>query len=101
MCPCFEPSGFVHSRYTEADVVNDVFIVCMQYTSTSSLVVVPRGEKFGGKMVVRVACHFPIKVGCCVAICFLMLVISKNFFLTVSFVMCCSFTSAILMPIMS
>ena len=42
----------------------------------------------------------PIKVRCRVTIYFLMLGISKNFFLTVSFVMSCSFTSAILMPSM-
>ena len=43
---------------------------------------------------------FPIKVRCRVAIYFLMLVISKNLFLTVSFVMCCSFNSSILMTSM-
>ena len=41
---------------------------------------------------------WPIKVSCRVAICFLMLGILKNFLLTVLFVMCWSFTSAILMP---
>ena len=42
--PCFESSGFVHSRYYEAEVVaNDVFIVRVQYTSASSFVVAPRG----------------------------------------------------------
>ena len=40
----------------------------------------------------------PIKVSCRVAVYFSVLGISKNFFLTVSVVMCCSFTSAILMP---
>ena len=39
-----------------------------------------------------------IKVSCRVTICFLMLGISNNFFLTFSFVMCCYFTSSILMP---
>ena len=41
---------------------------------------------------------FPIKVSCCVAIYFLMIGISNNFFLIVSFVMCWSFASTILMP---
>ena len=41
---------------------------------------------------------FPINVSCRVAICFLMLVISKKSFLTVSFVICWYFTSSILMP---
>ena len=41
---------------------------------------------------------FPMNGRCRVAICFLMLVISKNFLLTVSFVMCWSFTSVILIP---
>ena len=34
------------------------FFVHVQYTSTSPPVVAPCSEKFGGKMVVRVACHF-------------------------------------------
>ena len=41
-----------------------------------------------------------MKVSCHVAICFLMLVISKSFPLTASFLMRCSITSAILVPIM-
>ena len=41
---------------------------------------------------------FPMKISCCVAICFSVLGISKNFFLTVSFVMCWYLASAILMP---
>ena len=40
---------------------------------------------------------FPIKVSFRVAICFLMLCILNNFFLTISFVMCCSFISSIMM----
>ena len=40
---------------------------------------------------------FRIKVICRVTICFLVLVISKNFFLAVLFVMRCYFTSDILM----
>ena len=59
--PCFERYGFVHSWYYEAEVVNNGFIVRVQYNSTSSLVVAPCGEKFGGNMVVRVACHFSNK----------------------------------------
>ena len=41
---------------------------------------------------------FPMNVRCCVAICFLMLGISNSFRLTVSFVMCWSFTSVIIIP---
>ena len=41
---------------------------------------------------------FPIKFSCRVSIFFKMLGISNNFLLTVAFVMCWSFTSAILMP---
>ena len=49
--------------------------------------IAPHGEKFLGKIVVRVVYHFSDKkVSCCVAIFFLMLRISNNFFLTVSFV---------------
>ena len=71
VCPCFELSGFFHSSHVEAEVVNDEFLVCVQYTSASSLVIVPSNWKFGGKMVVRVDSHnFPIKVSSCVAIFF-------------------------------
>ena len=41
--------------------MNDGFIVCVQYTSASSLMVAPRNEKFGGKIFFRVACHFSDK----------------------------------------
>ena len=58
---CFERSSFVHSWYDESEVVNDVFFVRVQYTSTYSLVVALCIDKFGGKMVVRVACHFSDK----------------------------------------
>ena len=58
MCPCIERSGFVHSRYDEAEVVNDGFIVRVQYASMSSLAVTPRGNKFGGNIVVRITCYF-------------------------------------------
>ena len=54
----FERSGFVHSKYDKAEVVNNGFLVRDHYTSASSLLVAPCGEKFGGKMVVRAACHF-------------------------------------------
>ena len=54
VCPCFERSCFVHSRYDEAEVVNDGFLVLVYYTSTLSLVVARHGENFDGKMVVRV-----------------------------------------------
>ena len=43
--PFFECSGFVHCRYDKSEVVNDGFLVCVQYTSTSSLVVAPHCEK--------------------------------------------------------
>ena len=59
--PCFECSGFVHSWYDEAEVVNDGFLVCLQYASAPSLVVATCGEKFGGKMVVIVLFHFANK----------------------------------------
>ena len=56
--PCFERSGFVHSMFYDMEVVYNGFLVRVQYTSASSIVVAPRGEKFCGKMVFRVACHF-------------------------------------------
>ena len=59
--PGFERSIFSHSGCDQLEVVNDDFFVRVKYTSTSSLVVAPRSEKFGGKMVVRVACHFSNK----------------------------------------
>ena len=61
MRPCFEHSGFVHSRDDKVEVVKNAFLVCVQYTSASSLVVAPCGEKFGGMMVFRVVCHFSNK----------------------------------------
>ena len=54
---CFERSNFPHYWYDEAEVANNRFLVRVQYTYASSLVVVPCGEKFGGKMFVRAACH--------------------------------------------
>ena len=59
--PCIEHSVFVHSRYDEAEVVNDGFIVCVHYISALSLLVSPRVKKFGGNMVVIIACHFSNK----------------------------------------
>ena len=59
MLPYLERSGFVHSRYDKA--VNDGCLFCVQCIYASSLVVVPLGENFGGKMVVRFACHFDDK----------------------------------------
>ena len=41
--------------------MNDGFLIHVQYTSTFYLLVVPCGEKFGGRVVVRVACHFSNK----------------------------------------
>ena len=61
VCPCFDCSVFVHYCYDEVEFVNDVFVVRVKYTSTLSLVVAPCGEKFGGKMVVRVECQFSNK----------------------------------------
>ena len=49
---------FYHSRYDEVEVLNDGFLVYVKYTSAFSLVVAPRGEKFGGKMFARVAYQF-------------------------------------------
>ena len=56
--PCFERYGFSQTRYDEAEVTSNGFLVRVQYTSTSYLVVAPRGEKFGGNMVIRIACQF-------------------------------------------
>ena len=56
--PYFERSSFVHSWYDESEFVNDGFLVRVQYTSTSSLVIAPCGDKFGGKMVVIFTWHF-------------------------------------------
>ena len=44
---CLERSSFSRSRYDKVKVVDDEFLVCMQYTVASSLVVAPQGEKFG------------------------------------------------------
>ena len=48
--------------YNEAKVVNDGFLVRVNYTCALSVVVAPCGDKFGGKMSSRVACHFVDKV---------------------------------------
>ena len=48
VCPCFEHSDFVYSRYDEAEVVNGGFPVRVQYNLASSLVVAPRSENFLG-----------------------------------------------------
>ena len=53
---------FSHSWYDESEVMNNEFIICVQHTSTLSLVVAPCDEKFGGKMFVIFACHFSNKV---------------------------------------
>ena len=58
-CAHFLSAPFFHSWYDETKVVDNGFFVCVQYTSTFSLVVAPCSEKFGGRMVVRIACHFP------------------------------------------
>ena len=41
---------FSHSRYDEAEVSKNVFIVHMKYAPTPSLMVTPRGKKFGGNI---------------------------------------------------
>ena len=38
--------------------MKDEFLVHVQYASVPSLVITPRGKKFGGEMVVRIVCHF-------------------------------------------
>ena len=59
--PFLERYGFVHSRYDKAELVNNGFLVHVQYTSAFSLVVTRRGNKFGGKMVVIIVYHFTDK----------------------------------------
>ena len=56
--PCLESSVFFHSRYDEAEVSHNEFLVHVQYFSTSSILVTPHGKNFGGKMVVRIVCCF-------------------------------------------
>ena len=51
-----------------------------------------------GRWLSELRANFPIKVSCRVAIYYSMLGISNNVFLPVSFMMCWSFTSSILMP---
>ena len=58
VCPYLERSVFFRSRYDEAEVLHNGFLVPMQYASALSLVVAPSGKKSGGNMVVRIACHF-------------------------------------------
>ena len=50
-----------HSRHDEEEAMNYVFLVCVKYTSALSLVVAPRSDKFGGNMVVIIACYFSNK----------------------------------------
>ena len=47
--------------YEEDEVVNDGIIVIVKYTSAPYFVVEIRGDKFGGNMVIRVACQFSDK----------------------------------------
>ena len=56
--PCLEHSSFVHSRYDKSEVVGCVLLAHVKYASVSSLVVTSHGKNFGGKMVIRDACHF-------------------------------------------
>ena len=67
VCPCLECCRFVQSRYDEADVVDGGLLVYVYCIPAPSLVVTPRGKKFGGNMVVRIACHFSNegKLSCC------------------------------------
>ena len=58
---CLERSVFLHSRYDKVEVVNNGFLVCVQYISVSSLLVTPHGNKFGGNMVFIIACPFSNK----------------------------------------
>ena len=99
--PCLERSYFVHTRYDKSEVVEDGLLVCVQYTSALSLVVKICGKncwwQFGCQNCVSL---LQSKVRCCVAICFLMLGISNNLFLTASSVMRFCFTSITLMPSM-
>ena len=55
--PCLGHSIFFQSRYDKAEFVNDGCLVHMQYTSALSLVITPRGKKFGGKIIIVIACH--------------------------------------------
>ena len=56
--PCVEHAGFSHPWYDKAGVVDDGFLVCVKYSSTSSLVVIPHGKKLGGELIVIVAVIF-------------------------------------------
>ena len=58
MRPCLERSGFLHSRYDNAGVVEDGLLVRVKYASVSSLVVTSHSKKFCGKMVIIIVCHF-------------------------------------------
>ena len=95
MRPCIENSNFVHSRYDEAEVVTDDFllmcskpprrILWLHYAVISFW----EWQEYGN--------HNCVPLSCCVVIYFLMLVMSKNYHLTASFAMSCYFTSGILM----
>ena len=56
--PYRDRSGFTHSGYDVAEVVDDGILVHVQYDSMLSLVVTQRGKKFFGKMFIRIACQF-------------------------------------------
>ena len=79
--------------------MNNGFIFCVYYTSTSSLVITPHSKKLGGKMVIRIVFHFSYEgyLLCC-DIFYVGYV--GDFLLPASFVMSCSFASDILMSIM-
>ena len=64
--PCLERSFFFYYKYDNAEVVHNVFLIRVQYTSASSLVVTPLG-KFGRNMVVRIPCKFADEgyLSCC------------------------------------
>ena len=38
--------------------MDDLLLVHVQYTSMFSLLVTPRGKKFGENLVIIIACHF-------------------------------------------
>ena len=98
--PSLERSGFSHTGYDKAEVLNYGFLVSVQYTYVLYLVFITSGKKIGGKMVVIIMCHFSNEghLSCCNI--FSMLRMSTNFFLADSFAMRCSFTSFILIPSM-
>ena len=58
MHQCLKRAVIIHCKYDKAQVVDDGLLVHVQYDSAAYIVVTPRGNKFGGKIVVKLACHF-------------------------------------------